>query len=768
MELKNNGWRGPQFLLNISVLVVLSSAACDRNRAITPHKGGPPATSPVPTLVWQPEGPAPNTLGQVENVPNSEVTGAIEAVTIDPTDANVVYIGAVNGGIWKSTNATSATPSWIALTDDAESPSISALELDPLDKQHKTLLAGFGIFSSYGFGVVLDGVLFSNDGGKTWRTIPAKGLLQDVSVTGLAPRGGIYVVSNNVTGILRGDIAGTHLDRVSGSVSSHLPEGPAYDLVGDPQNPAILFTNGGRHGIYRSDNTGLTWTKISNTNVDALLATADNVRMSVGTSENLYVAITRGGQLSGLYRASNWGQNWAALDLPSTVESGRTFGIHPGKQGATNLSIAADPRNSNIVYLGGDCQPCSNQASDCRPESVWPNSLGAMDFTGRLFRVDATQPRGKQASAITHANTASHSAPHADSRRLRFAPDGTLIETDDGGIYRRTIPDKNTGDWFSANGNLQITELHSAAWDSNVHMIIGGAQDTGTPEQEVRDGSKWESVSTSDGGVVAVDDKSSPGKSIRYWSAYSLLNFSRRVCDAKNVCESDVEPKYMVLNGGSPLVPQFYTPIELNSIEPSRMIIAGRNSVYESTDQADSVIEIGKGIRANETGPIAFGAKGNVNLLYVGSDSRVFVRKSAYPDPLSQSTAYLGQQVMGIAIDPSDMSSAVVVDTANVYVTPDQGGHWQTATGNLSSLSPGTLMSIVFVTDPNIHGLVVGSTKGVYFANASNYTNWIKLGSGLPAATVMHVKYNLEDDVLLAATLGRGAWILRLSKPISP
>ena len=245
MELEDNGWHGPKFLLNISVLIVLSSSACDRNPAFATHKSDPPATSLVPTLVWQPEGPAPNTLGQVENVPNSEVAGAIEAVTIDPTDANVVYIGAVNGGIWKSTNATSASPSWIALTDNADSPSISALELDPLDSQHKTLLAGFGIFSSYGFGVVLDGVLYSNDGGITWRNIPAKGLLQDAGVTGLAPRGGIYVVSNNVTGILRGDSAGTHLDRVSGSVSSHLPEGPAYDLVGDPKNPAILFTNGG-------------------------------------------------------------------------------------------------------------------------------------------------------------------------------------------------------------------------------------------------------------------------------------------------------------------------------------------------------------------------------------------------------------------------------------------------------------------------------------------------------------------------------------------
>jgi hypothetical protein len=33
------------------------------------------------------------------------------------------------------------------------------------------------------------------------------------------------------------------------------------------------------------------------------------------------------------------------------------------------------------------------------------------------------------------------------------------------------------------NGDIQTTEFHDIAWDSNAKIVIGGAQDTGTPEQ---------------------------------------------------------------------------------------------------------------------------------------------------------------------------------------------------------------------------------------------------------------------------------------------
>ena len=51
------------------------------------------------------------------NVANGEVVGAIRAVVAHPTSANTVYVGSVNGGVWRTTNATAAKPAWTPLTD---------------------------------------------------------------------------------------------------------------------------------------------------------------------------------------------------------------------------------------------------------------------------------------------------------------------------------------------------------------------------------------------------------------------------------------------------------------------------------------------------------------------------------------------------------------------------------------------------------------------------------------------------------------------------
>ena len=120
---------------------------------------------------WTHEGPGPNIRGQDENVPGetslagnppNPVSGAIEALAIHPTDPNIVYIGAANGGIWKTTTATysrndgidnngtggvddaAEVPTWTPLTDQFPSLQIASLKFDPTDTTNQTLVAGIG------------------------------------------------------------------------------------------------------------------------------------------------------------------------------------------------------------------------------------------------------------------------------------------------------------------------------------------------------------------------------------------------------------------------------------------------------------------------------------------------------------------------------------------------------------------------------------------------------------------------------------------------
>src|SRR5262249_57891017 len=92
-------------------------------------------------------------------------------------------------------------------------------------------------------------------------------------------------------------------------------------------------------------------------------------------------------------------------------------------------------------------------------------------------------------------------SPHADSRSLLVAPNGDLLETDDGGIYRRSNPTSSTGVWTSVNGNLRVSEFVGIAYDPVNNVIIGGAQDNGVAVQSAYGDRKWREVMGGDGGI---------------------------------------------------------------------------------------------------------------------------------------------------------------------------------------------------------------------------------------------------------------------------
>src|SRR5688572_19554876 len=61
---------------------------------------------------WVEQGPGQVRGGAVEGIPFEPVTGAVSAIVAHPTDANVVWVGTVNGGVWRTTNALDDEPNW--------------------------------------------------------------------------------------------------------------------------------------------------------------------------------------------------------------------------------------------------------------------------------------------------------------------------------------------------------------------------------------------------------------------------------------------------------------------------------------------------------------------------------------------------------------------------------------------------------------------------------------------------------------------------------
>jgi hypothetical protein len=712
------------------------------------------------------QGPGPSQNGQIEGIPNRPVTGAINGLAPHPTNADILYLGAVNGGVWRTTNATAPEPVWTPLTDSLSSLSIGrdALQLDPTDATGNTLVAGSGRSSSFSSnGGARIGMLRTTNGGATWTVLTgAGGTLTGKNATGVAARGATLLMSvnnNNGTvdvnniGIYRSTDTGATFTRISGS--GGLPTGRAFDLAADPSSLATFYTtvrDSAANGVYKSTDTGATWTRVSTPAMDTLAGSAGNAKISVGVANNVYVALCTG-SVQGIFRSGDGGGSWASLDLPVPT-------IHPGNQAGTHLSFVASRANPNVVFIGGD-----------RQNTPFPNDVGASDFSGRLFRIDASLPPGSQAQHLTHSNalgapgggTANNSAPHADSRVMVWDANGEVLEGDDGGVYRRTIPANNTGVWRSVIGNLVSTEFHGIAFDSNTDTVFGGTQDNGTPQQVTPDNQVWSSVSTADGGDVGIDDMATAGQSVRYTSFQFLGQFRRRTYNAAGTLLSTQTPT-LTVTAGPAFGTQFYTPIKVNERVGTRLILGGSNGAYESLNRGDTIAQVGPG--AVNRNAIAYGGRrlgvDNPDVLYVGSAAQVLVRTAA-AGPYAASAAYPGGAVTGIALNPEDWQEAFVADTTSVFRTTDAGASWTNVTHNLQTFGPGLLRTAAFIlSGPG--AVMVGTDRGVYALKLDGAV-WDLLGTGLPNAPVLELDYDAARDKLMAGLLGRGAWVLT---PLAP
>jgi hypothetical protein len=728
--------------------------------------GAPPAMAQ-----WSEQGPGPILNGQTEGLPGNPVAGAVNAIAVDYAHPGTVYLATINGGVWKSTNANASAPTWIPLTDlKLPALSINSIAISPLDS--RTVFAGTGSTSSDGFeGSAGFGVIRSVDGGATWSilagpTFAGRRINSIVPLArttgGLAGQVVLAATLFDGGGVYRSTNGGNSFVRVSGS--SGLPNAGVSSLVADPTNSArvyaavpAVFPDGSPAGVFRSDNAGQTWTRVST----GLAGLGDSLRvlLTVGRHTGVVYAmvIGTGGAATGVFRSANGGATWTALGVPTPT-------IHPGFQGIVHGAVEADPSNPHIVYVAGD-----------RQDPPFPNTNGCDNFSANVFRGDASLASPWQNIVC---NGAQGTSPHADSRDMAFDSYGNLLQANDGGFYRLDNPASASRRWASLNGNLRPTEMHSAVFDAVSKVIFGGTQDTGTPIQNSPGSRAWTDFLQGDGGVVEVDETSGGGAySTRYTSFQYLGAFNRSTWNPSNTLIGGPTLLALQIVSGpgagqdlftyDPTI-DFYNPYTLNRINPRRMLI-GTHNIYESPDQGDSLYNIfaaGKSITSLSYGGWLSGVPAP-DAFYAGTfgpGQPLILHRNNTSKAIQTLTAYPGGGVNDLVMDPQDVRRVYVVDEQNrVWASLDEGRTWRNLTANLPTLV-GQVRTIELFR-PKGGGktvLIVGGLGGVFQLREPGTpgATWSRLGSNLPHGLVLDLRYNYSTNVLVAAILGRGAWTL--------
>jgi len=692
------------------------------------------ANFPAPnSSTWTALGPAPLNAG-------GSISGRVAGVAVDPTNANNIYVAAAGGGVWQTTDGGST---YTPLTDFQGSLAMGAIAVAP--SNHLRIYAGTGEGNNSAdsnFGV---GILVSSDGGATWSlSTGPSGVFNRLSFSKISVHptdaNTAYAAVNDFdenslccanTGIYKtsdGGATWTNVTSAAGKDAAY----PWSDVIVDPNSPNIIyaahgdvFNVNGTNGVYRSLDSGTTWSILSNAPNGG--TTIGRIALAVAPSASnsgqhvLYVAITTNlstgsGGLYQMLRSDNADAATPTFTILSTTPN------FLGGQGWYDIIVGVDPANSANVYAAG----------------VTPNNVLQSTNSGVNW---------------TNISTVGGITPHTDSHAMAFDSSRRLLLGSDGGVWRfdPTVPS-----WTNLNGNLNTIQFTGiGVHPTNGQTIVGGSQDNGT---ELTTGSLvWNEVDGGDGGYSQISQTS---PSICYVNhpiaSFGPTNFFRVSTDGCNTFSSRTP---VVSNSN---VFNFYAPIYADPSNGNNISLGG-DKLYESINAATSwsgftspsgnAIDTIAMLPGSATFYIATGGS-------FATSSQIWITTNSGTTWTARNLP-VGGRVQELDVDPNDHTGATVIAVINtfnspngqVYRTVNGGTSWSNITGNLPAIPT---WSAKIDTDAN-HTMYVSNETGVY-SSPSPYTTWTAVGGGLPHAQGVHLELNSSLHELALATHGRGAW----------
>lgn len=664
---------------------------------------------------WVPEGP-------------TNVGGRIVDVVCHPTDPDVCWVGAAEGGVMKTTDG---GQTWIPTMDFESSLSIGDLALDPSDPQ--VLYVGTGEPNGGGGSVTYGGtgVFKSIDGGLTWTNV---GLPESRHI-------GRVVVDPNAPGRVFVAVLGT------------------------------LWSTSPERGLYRSTDAGGSWQQVL-----ALTDSTGAVDVAVHptTSSVVYAAmwerirepnrITYGGPNSGLWRSLDGGDTWSQLGngLPSGAVGRIGIAVTPDQPDWIYAVYSdAAPGSFLGVFKSTDRGSSWTQTNDSALADVfasygwWFSNIRVdPNDADRVFVLGLDFYRSQNGGGSWQETS---DGMHVDHHGLDFGP-GVIYEGNDGGMY---VSDDNGSHWTKLP-DLPATQFYAIDVDhQNPWRLYGGAQDNGTNRTLTGAVNDWEHILGGDGFRPNVDPVNNAYVYAEYQggSLYRSTNGGGSFTSAQSG-----------LSGRR----NWSMPVELDPSNPATLY-CGSNYVFRSTNRAASWSAISPDLSNGPGGGNqTFGtittiavAETDPNVIWAGlDDSNVWVTTNGGTSWARVDAGLPDRWITRVAVDPTAADVSYVTVSGfrweeplpHVFRSTDFGASWTDISSNL----PEAPVNDIVVDPQSSSVLYVATDFGVYWSTDLG-GSWSMLGSGLPNVVVNDLELHDPTRTLVAGTYGRSMWSLDLA-----
>jgi photosystem II stability/assembly factor-like uncharacterized protein len=279
--------------------------------------------------------------------------GRVLAVSGVPGEPDHFYFGSVNGGVWESRNA---GRTWQPIFDGQPIGSIGALAVAPSDP--RVLYAGTGEADMRSAIAQGDGVYRSRDGGATWTHVGLADSQQigriliapdDPETVFVAALGHPYG-PNEERGVFRSRDGGEHWQRVLGEGA----DTGAIDLAFEPGDPRVIYaalwqtrrtpwsvyppSSGPGSGLFKSTDGGDTWSAIGG---NGFPQRPGRIGVAVAPSAPQRVYAIVDADAGGLYRSDDGGGHWRLASADERIWGrGWYFG-----------AVTVDPEDPDVVYV---------------------------------------------------------------------------------------------------------------------------------------------------------------------------------------------------------------------------------------------------------------------------------------------------------------------------------------------------------------------------------------------------------------------------------